>query len=83
VVQEEIVAGDVTLGRVADVRVLGVSRCIANGNLTAGIRVTTDATGKVEAAASGDFVLGVLLTDPAASGDWCDVLLLPSGIPLA
>jgi hypothetical protein len=83
IVQEEVSAADVTLGRVVDVRVLGVSRAIANGNLTAANRVTCDATGKVEHALTGDYVLGQLLTDPAASGDWCDVLLLPSGNPLA
>jgi hypothetical protein len=81
--QETVTAQDVTDGRIVDVRVLGVSRCVANGNLTAAAFVTTDATGKVEAAASGDWVIGQLVTDPAASGDWCDVLLMPSGIPRA
>lgn len=81
VVQETASAGDATNGRVVDVRLMGISRCIAGATLaTAGVAVTTDNQGRVAAAAVGNQVLGILLTPAANAGDHVDVLLTQSGV---
>jgi hypothetical protein len=64
-------------GQAATVAVHGVSKAVAGGAITAGARVTADASGNAIAAASaGDAVLGVALTG-AASGDVFPVLINP------
>lgn len=53
----------------------GVSKMTAGGSITAGARVTTDASGKaVAAATAGDSVIGVALAS-GSSGDVIAVLL--------
>jgi hypothetical protein len=79
VAQEEVTAADATAGRVVNVLVAGISRCIAGAALaTAGVDVGTDAQGRVIAAASGK-VLGVLLQTAASTGQHVDVLLTQGG----
>jgi len=60
-------------GDIIDVQLLGVCPfAIASGVLTPGIFVTADANGKLVAAASGDRIVGVVLsgaTDTGATAD--------------
>ena len=80
VCQEEVSASDVTNKRVVDVRLMGISRCIAGATLaTAGVQVATDNQGRVAAAASTNAVVGILLTPAANAGDHVDVLLTQGG----
>jgi hypothetical protein len=79
VAQEEISAADATAGRVVNVAVMGISRCIAGAILAnAGIQVGSNASGQVITAASGS-VLGILLTPATATGQHVDVLLTQAG----
>lgn len=65
------------LGQAATVAYAGVSKAKAGGSITAGARVTADASGNVIAAATaGDAVIGVALQG-AASGDIVQVLVNP------
>lgn len=66
-------AGDAgTLG------VLGISKVVASGVITAGDDVASDAAGKATVAATGDYVLGVAMESAAVDGDIIPVLLLGS-----
>jgi hypothetical protein len=77
--QEEITADDVTRGRVANVQMLGVSRCIAGAAITIGATVMTDGTGRVIAATATNRPIGMALQAAAAAGDHVDVFLTPTG----
>lgn len=58
-------------GQSARVRVEGVSKVLvaASQTITHGTRLTTDANGRAAAAATGNNVLGIALTDPGATVD--------------
>jgi hypothetical protein len=77
--QEEITAGDVTLGRVANIQMLGVSRAIAGAAITAGATVMTDSVGRVIAATATNRPVGIALQAASAAGDHVDVFLTPTG----
>lgn len=80
VVQESITAADATNGRIAAVRVTGVSRVICGDTLTAQMtQVTVGTDGRAEIAATGDNVVGIAL-QTGVDGDHIDVLLTPSGV---
>lgn len=81
VCQEEITADDVTDGRVAAVRVMGITNCVASAAISQGDEVTVAADGRVATvvAASGDRVLGIAQNAAAQAGDWVPVLLTPAG----
>jgi hypothetical protein len=78
--QETISTADATNGRVADIRLLGISRAIAGGSITLGDRVKVDATGKLitvpGVAGTNDRVVGIAL-ETAVLNDQFDVLLTP------
>lgn len=76
--QDDVAAGDANK-QIANIRLLGISRCVNGtaGALARRTRVTTDASGRVVAAVAGNPVLGVTLTAGAAQGDHVDVLLTP------
>jgi hypothetical protein len=69
--QEEITAGDATLGRIAAIRVQGRTRAINGtaGALARNTRVATDNQGRVVAATTGQAVVGITVTAAAAQGD--------------
>ncbi|MCA1799982.1 MAG: DUF2190 family protein [Actinobacteria bacterium] len=77
VAQEEPNADDVAVGRVFRVRLLGISRVVAAGAITARDKVTSDVNGEAVAATAGDHVVGIALTESTAAGDWINVLLTP------
>lgn len=74
--QETITSGDATLGRVANIRVQGVSRAINGvaGALARGARVMPDASGRmIVATGAGSFVCGVVTVAGAAQGDIIEI----------
>lgn len=77
--QETITTADGTAGRVANIRIAGVSYAINGtaGALARGTRVTSDASGRVVAATTGQFVIGVVTVAGAAQGDRVEVELTP------
>lgn len=80
VCQEEVPAADVAVDveRVAAIRLMGISRCIADAAIGIGVRVRTDAQGRVTAMAAGTAVqnlVGITTTASAAAGDHIDVML--------
>ena len=79
VCQETISAADGTSNRVANIRVAGISRAINGtaGALARGTRVTSDASGRVVAATTGKFVVGVVTVAGAAQGDIVEIELTP------
>lgn len=75
--QDEITSADATNGRVADIRMAGISRCIASGTIAAGDRVRAAADGGVvtlAAGTAGQRQVGIALQS-AVSGDHLDVFL--------
>jgi len=75
--QDTISADDATNGRVVDVRMAGISRCIASGPIAIGDRVRAAADGGVvtlAAATAGQRMVGIAL-QAAVSGDHVDVFL--------
>lgn len=77
VCQEEITADDASRGRVADIRIQGISRCIASAALGIGVKVAATNDGRVAAAVATNNVLGITQTASGAAGDHIDVLLTP------
>lgn len=78
--QEEVDATDVARGRVVRVRVMGVSRGVADAAYPIGTRVRAAADGRLTALAAttpNQNQVGVLLTASSAADDWVDVLLTP------
>lgn len=81
VAQETISTADATAGRIVNVALLGISRCIAGAILaTPGVAVTSDASGRVVAATTANQVLGILLQPATATSVHVDVLLTQGGI---
>lgn len=77
VAQEEPNAEDVDNGRVFRVRLLGISRIVAAGEIAARSKVTSNAAGLAVVAGAGQHVVGIALTAAAEAGDWINVLLTP------
>lgn len=79
--QEEISADDATVGRVARVRMQGISRAVAGAAIARGDRLTVAADGRLTTAApavgANANIVGVALTAATAAGAWVDVLLTP------
>jgi hypothetical protein len=81
IAQEAASAANATNGRVINVRLLGISRCIGNGVINRGSRVRAHSSGQVVALAGTaglvEFVVGIATTASATTGDHIDVLLTP------
>jgi hypothetical protein len=80
VLQESVDAAKIATGKViADVRLQGISKCIAGAPIVQGVEVMATAAGKViTAATSANKVFGRALTAAAADGDWLDVEIIPA-----
>lgn len=65
-------------GRGATVCIFGVTKAELDGTVTVGDELTSAATGGVEEAASGDYVIGRAL-ESGVSGDIISILFLGSG----
>lgn len=83
IVQETITADDVTSGRYAGIRSIGHSRAVASAAIAVGAPVQASGDGRVVAAASGDFVIGIALTAAAAANDQIEIMVQPNAVPLA
>jgi hypothetical protein len=81
VAQEACDATDAGLGRIINVRLLGISRCVAQAAISRGARVRAHSSGKVTglagAAGTSENVVGIAMTASAADLDHIDVLLTP------
>lgn len=80
IAQEEATAGDATNERVINIRLMGISRAIADAAYSIGTRVRTAADGRVTALAAATAnqpQVGVLTTASTAANDHVDVLLTP------
>lgn len=82
VCQEEITAGDATNGRVADVRLMGVSLVEAGAAVTQYDEVMTSAAGKAIAATATNAIVGVALDAAGADGDLIAVFLTGPAQPI-
>ena len=76
VLQEEIVAQDVTDGRHVAVRMMGISLCVATGAITRGEKLAVQADGTVDQAATTQHVIGIAMNS-VTDGDWVPVFLTP------
>lgn len=77
VIQEEIEAEDVPVGRHARVRIMGLTFARAGaGDVALNARVAAAADGTVVAAAAGNAVVGIART-AAVAGEWVVVQLTP------
>lgn len=78
--QEEVTAGNATNGRVASIRIMGISRCIAAAALAIDVPVRVDNQGRVQAMAAttaNQNQVGITRTASANAGDHIDVQLTP------
>jgi hypothetical protein len=65
-------------GDIAQVRRIGIAKAEANATFDAGVELTpAGATGKLEAASSGDYVIGISREAAAEAGHLVSVLVLP------
>jgi len=71
-----VLQNDPQAGEAAMVRFLGTTKVVAGAAITKGARITTGATGKAEAAATGDYVIGRALEAAAADGDIIEIMLV-------
>lgn len=61
-------------------QISGVARVLAGGTITSGAGVAAASTGKAEAATGSAFVVGISVSAATVSaGEYCEVLLTPSG----
>lgn len=58
----------------------GIAKVFCGATITAGARVTTDGSGKLAAATSGNTVLGVLLSTGAGANDIVSVALVSGSV---
>ncbi len=66
----------------ANIAILGTSKVISHDTgIVAGSRLTTDANGKAELAASGDFVIGIALEAAAAENDIIEMVIERGSTP--
>jgi len=79
VTQEACTTANATSGKIVDVRIMGVSTCVASQAVNLGELVRSSGAGKISgmAGAAKQKVLGIALTAAAADGDQLDVLLTP------
>lgn len=81
VCQEDVSAADAVNLKVANIRILGISNCVASAAITRGARVAAAADGKVVTAAPAVGVnaniVGIALESTTADGDHVHVLLTP------
>ena len=72
-----VLLNDPASGAQAEVRLLGNAKVIANGTFNAGVEVTIAATtGKIEAASSGDYVIGIAKEAAAEADQLVTVMLV-------
>lgn len=72
-----------TSGQAASIAILGTTKVIAAGAITAGQKVAPTAAGKAQHAATGQFPVGVALQTSANDGDIIEILLLAVGDAIA
>jgi hypothetical protein len=79
VVQEALDVAKVATGKaVVDVRLQGVSKCVAGAAIAQGAEVMATTAGKViTAATSANIVFGRALSAAAADGDYVDIEIIP------
>ena len=65
-------------GRAAEVAILGITKVVCGGVVTAGGPVASDAAGEAVDAASGDVILGTAL-ETGADGEVISILFQPRG----
>jgi len=67
-------------GKAGCVAVSGLTKAVAGAAVTAGVAVTSDASGKVIAATTGKKIIGYAWTAAAGANEIISVLLLPAGL---
>jgi hypothetical protein len=80
VCQEEITTADATNGRVAEIRILGISRVIAGASVTRGTPVSSDGAGKAIAAVSTSRICGEFLTSGSTSDQVNMLVVAPTAL---
>jgi len=78
VCQESVSANDSSRGRVADIRIMGITRAEAGAAITLGDRLVTDNQGRVvpaTAATAKQNQVGIAWAAAGAAGDYIDMLL--------
>jgi len=66
-------------GETGTVIVVGKTKVVAGGTISAGNNVTPDASGEAVVAATGDEICGIAMED-AAAGELCQVLVVNGGV---
>lgn len=79
VCQEVVTTADATAGRVADIRLMGITRVVAGAAITRGSKLRSDTTGRVVplggVAGVNEVVVGIALVSVSNVGDHLDMYL--------
>lgn len=78
--QDDVTAARAAVGRVADIRIMGISRAIADAAIGIGVPVRAAADGRVTALAvttANQELVGITQTASGAANDQIDILLTP------
>lgn len=62
-----------------DIQIKDIGKWVAGEEITAGTELATNADGHAVAAKSGDFIVGVALSNAAAAGTWIRVQIIKAG----
>ena len=79
VAQYSVSAGEITNAKRASVRLLGISEMECSAAVTEGNEAAMAADGRVKNAATGERVIGLILTTTAGAGERASVLFQPAG----
>jgi hypothetical protein len=82
--QEAATAQDALDGRVIDIRLMGITMCVAQAAIARGAKVRAHSSGKVTTLAGTaglvENIVGIALETVTTDGDWLHVLLTPGVI---
>jgi len=84
VCQQRVDAADSATGNVqVDVRIFGITKVEAAGNISLMDSVAPSANGRAQTAVATQFAMGIALQASTGAGQWIDVLLLPYHFTIA
>lgn len=66
-------------GTDVDIQIKDIGKWVAGEEITVGTELATDANGNAVAAKTGDFIVGVALSNAAEAGTWIKVQIIKAG----
>jgi hypothetical protein len=73
----------VTVGQASPIQCVGISKVEAGAAITAGAKVSSNASGQAITSVTTSFPIGIALAGAGGAGEYIPVLLNPSMLPMA